>query len=350
MSDDQARKLVTVQKIAEIASISGADKIEAARINGWWSVVKKDEFNVGDLVLYAEVDSWIPNIVAPFLSGSKEPREYKGIKGERLRTVRLRGQLSQGLILPLSVAIQGAERLGPVEVGFDVTDRIGVIKWERDEPIRGLARGSFPSFLRKTDQERIQNIPGVLLNRDTEYEATLKLDGSSITVYVNDGVAGVCSRNLDLKMTDANAFVSTANAQGMTGAILEYYDSTGRSIAIQGELMGPGIQGNREGLRSHEIFPFDVWDIDNQRYLSVAERAEILSELEGIADRSWRVAPCIAISTLEEMGIDSVVAALEYADRSSLNHAIAEGVVFKSTCGTNSFKVINNRFLLRGGD
>ena len=129
------RKLASIQKILDIGPIPGADAIEVATINAWKVVVKKGEFDVGDLVIYMEVDSWVPSTLAPFLSKGKEPREYEGIKGERLRTVRLRGQVSQGLILPVHYADPG---LGIVPFhyveGQDVSQALGIVKYEPPIP------------------------------------------------------------------------------------------------------------------------------------------------------------------------------------------------------------------------
>jgi RNA ligase (TIGR02306 family) len=95
------RKMATIRKIDEIRPIEGADAIEAAVVGGWVVVIKKGEFKAGDLAVYLEIDSWVPHEIAPFLSKGQEPREYNGVKGERLRTVKLRGTTSQGLLLKL---------------------------------------------------------------------------------------------------------------------------------------------------------------------------------------------------------------------------------------------------------
>ena len=95
------RKLATIRRIADIQPIEGADAIEVAVVDGWRVVVKKDEFTVGDLAMYLEIDSWVPHELAPFLSKGHEPREYNGVKGERLKTIRLRGTTSQGLLLKI---------------------------------------------------------------------------------------------------------------------------------------------------------------------------------------------------------------------------------------------------------
>ena len=95
------RKLATIRKIDEIRPIPDADAIECAVVGGWTVVVKRGEFQVNDWAIYCEIDSWIPHTVAPFLSKGQEPREFEGVKGERLRTVKLRGTTSQGLLLKI---------------------------------------------------------------------------------------------------------------------------------------------------------------------------------------------------------------------------------------------------------
>lgn len=147
------RKLATIQRVAEKKPIEGADLIEAIRINGWWVVSKKDEFAIDDLVCYFEIDSWIPTELAPFLSKGKEPKEYNGVKGERLRTVKLKGQISQGLILHRCIAF---DKVGEIYEDMDVTELLGIQKYEAPIAacLAGLVRGNFPSAIPKTDQER----------------------------------------------------------------------------------------------------------------------------------------------------------------------------------------------------
>lgn len=106
------RKLASIRRIANIQPIEGADAIVVATVDGWKVVVKKDEFKVGDLAVYLEIDSWVPHNLAPFLSKGQEPREYNGVKGERLRTVKLRGTTSQGLLLKLENCFDIIEKDG----------------------------------------------------------------------------------------------------------------------------------------------------------------------------------------------------------------------------------------------
>jgi RNA ligase (TIGR02306 family) len=275
---DIVRKLATIREIAEIRPIEGADRIVAYRVDGWWCVGQKDEYNVGDLTVYCEVDSWIPTEIAPFLSKGKEPREYNGVKGERLRTIRLRGQLSQGLLLPVEQPENGgvfvvsrhthklAPVLVPVALGDDVTELLGIQKWEApiNAQLAGTVRGNFPSFVPKTDQERIQNCWRNVERVKTErFEVTQKLDGSSMTAYYRrhpeyGADFGICSRNLDLKQDENNAFWKVALRYDLP----EKLEAFGLNIAIQGELIGPGIQGNPERLTDLDLFVFDIFDID----------------------------------------------------------------------------------------
>jgi len=151
------RKLATIRTIDDIRPIADADAIECAVVGGWTVVIKKGSFSVGDTAVYCEIDSWIPTSMAPFLSKGKEPRVYEGIAGERLRTVKLRGQVSQGLLLSLDDVIPGTHSF---DVGADVTEYLGIVKYDPPLPacLGGIAKGNFPSFIPKTDQERCQNL------------------------------------------------------------------------------------------------------------------------------------------------------------------------------------------------
>lgn len=341
------RKMASIQRIADIGPIEGADAIEVATINGWHVVVKKGEFSVGDLVVYCEIDSFIPNSIAPFLTKAGHfPKEYNGISGERLRTVRLRGQLSQGLILPM-ICLITTDGYGVPE-GTDVSAHLGIVKYEPPLPaqLQGQARGNFPSFIRKTDEERCQNLGRDIvrshLNGD-EYEITIKLDGSSMTVYHRDGEVGVCSRNLELKLDDENAGNSFIRAATSTG-LLSSLKTFGKNIAVQGELMGEGIQGNRENLKGQQFFVFNIFDIDKQEYLTPMGRHYMFSQLEELGFTGKHVPVIQAAGPLPSGYIEDL---LKFAEGNSLNHKIREGVVFKKTDGTFSFKAISNEFLLK---
>ena len=380
------RKLASIRRIADIQPIEGADAIVVATVDGWKVVVKKNEFNVGDLAIYAEIDSWIPHELAPFLSKGNEPREYNGVKGERLRTIKLRGQVSQGLLLPINQTIQELPQqfiqylpggyvqfgdLEPVrlfEVDTDLTDVLGIQKWEPVLPaqLQGQAAGTFPtSLIPKTDQERIQNCFGEIQKRakrfatekvwnaetqtleehpvvvpedfkEPTYEVTMKLDGSSCTIFRWEGELRVCSRNLELKINEENkdnTFVATA---------LKIGERIPNGVAVQGEIMGPGIQGNREGFSEHKFFVFDVFDIDRHTYINSLDRR--------VACNSWGFDHVPILGT-DWKAPTSVEEGLALAEGPSINHKIREGLVWKCNEDPSfSFKTISNQFLLKGGE
>lgn len=343
------RKLASIRRIDSIDPIPNADAIEVATIDGWKVVVKKGEFIAGNLAIYCEIDSWIPTELAPFLSKGKEPREFNGVKGERLRTVKLRGQVSQGLLLPVT-SVNGA-----VE-GDDVTESLGVQKYEPpiSAQLAGVCRSTFPIFIRKTDQERAQNLGRDIFGRfaNEKFEVTLKLDGSSCTIYYNDGDVGVCSRNMDLVISDENAgnsFIRAARLSGLLDLLKNHGDSYG-NIAIQCELMGPGIQGNKEGFDDVKLFVFDIFDIDKQSYLSPADRMQLFNVMKnlGLTDCIEHV-PVIGHYTPAEIG-NTVGDLLAFADGASINAKVREGLVWKYVGAEFSFKTISNKFLLSGGD
>lgn len=326
------RKMVSVQRVLEKKSIVGADLIEAYRVNGWWVVDKKGAHEVGDLVVYCEVDSWIPHTLAPFLTKPGHyPREYLGVEGERLRTVKLKGQLSQGLLLPL---VEDTS-----EEGQDFSEILGITKWEDTRYMANMdARGNFPDFIPKTDQERVQNLDRTLEKYfGQSFEVTVKRDGSSLTAFVNGEESGVCSRNVNLKETEDSAFWAAANSLSLIPKIL----STGRNLALQGELMSQKIQGNYEKVQGIEWNCFDIYDIDTQEYLLPKERRELCKQLR---------IPHIKVVEEDFVLCHNVDQLLEMAEGPGVNAGVKrEGLVFKQNNGQFSFKAISNSYLLKHG-
>lgn len=358
------RELVTIRKINDIRPIDGADAIEVATVDGWDVVVSKAEnHKVGNLVVYFEIDSFLPRWNEFKFLEKNCLRKLGDKEGLRLRTIKLRGQVSQGLIMPLSALYDIGERLGwkkcvhidefcPgylvneknyfIREGENVTDLLEVVKWDPPLPasLGGNAVGFFPQFIRKTDQDRIQNVFGKTYQKyaNDTWEVSMKLDGSSFTAYWNDGKFGVCSRNIDLAESDENTFWQVAKKYNLP-EILKDYD---RNIAIQGELMGPGVQGNREKFPDHRLFVFSIFNINTQEYYSPVDAEELTSQL------GLDYVPVIATT---KFVFGDVKDFLTYAEGPSINHPIREGLVFKSleTPGV-SFKVIANNFLLKEKD
>ena len=360
------RKLASIRRVIATKPIEGADAIELAVVDGWQTVIKKDEFRVGDLCVYFEIDSFLPlREEFEFLRKSS----YKKMgdeEGFRLKTIRLRGELSQGLIVPMKSLenfMSFEDWIGLTE-GDDVTEILGVKKYEAPIPteLAGQVRGTFPSYIRKTDEERIQNLFNKVHEKleDVEFEVSLKLDGTSCTYYVVDPLKyntkleepasvyfGHCSRNLDTRESD-NTPWTLAKTTGIRDNMINFFNTTGRSIAIQGELMGPSIQGNREKLTKPEFFLFNVWDIDQQRYLTPIERAEIVDAL------NVKMVPILFTNFKVFKEFKDVNSLLLFAEGPSINNPIREGLVFKSNVLYKgelfSFKAISNKFLLKGGE
>lgn len=333
------RKLATTRRISNIEPIEGADAIEVATVDGWKVVVKKNEFEVGQLVTYIEIDSWVPHDIAPFLSKGKEPREFNGVRGERLRTVKLRGQISQGLIIP-QVSKNTCE-------GTDVTEFLGIQKWEKPIPpqLAGQVKGNFPSFIPKTDQERVQNLVAEIEKHRqlrTVFEVTEKLDGSSMTVFLNEGEFGVCSRNLQLKIegNENNAFVKTAISLGLEEKLKQM--DVG-NVALQGELVGEGIQGNPYKLQGLHYYVYNVYSIGEQGYFYPRFAKYLCDDLD------IKYVPVLEGGVSVERDIEGL---LSIADGMSVlnKNTRREGLVFKSEDNTFSFKTISNHWLLKGGE
>ena len=336
------RKMAWIVKIDQVDIHPNADLLDICTVGGWKCVTQRNQFSVGDLAVYCTIDSWIPTELAPFLSKGKEPREYNGVRGERLRTVSLRKTVSQGLLLDRFVAL---DKVGEIHEGMDVSDLLNIVKYEPPVPacLAGKARGLFPSFIPKTDQERIQNLTTELSNwvaLGLTWELTEKLDGSSMTVYVNADDSGVCSRNLNLYDTEGNTLWQVAHRDNILMAI---YDSR-RNLAIQGELIGEGIQGNLYKIQGQSFYVFDIYDIDTCKYLTPTERRDFCELYELLH------VPVLCDD--KDLGIGTVEELLSWAnDKSRLNPNVdREGIVFKSNEEEVSFKAISNSYLLKHGD
>ena len=327
------RKLATIRRIDELLPIEGADKIQLAIVGGWKVVAQKGLYEVGDLAVYFEIDSWMPFTLAPFLSKGKEPRVFEGIQGERLRTIKLRGQISQGLLMPLDEAIP--ETTSFVE-GDDVSEYLGIVKWEKpiNAQLAGVCKGNFPTNIPKTDQERVQNIKKELAAaQGMDFEVTEKLEGSSMTVYRINGEFGVCSRNMDLKESEGNSFWSVARRDDFENKM-----SFSDNFAIQGELIGPGVQGNIYGRTNLEFYVFDIYDIKEGKYLNPTDRHDLVARM------GMNHAPILDDFFVLNDNIEDLLKLAE--GKSRLADVEREGIVFKQNDGGLTFKAISNKYLL----
>lgn len=331
------RKLATIQTVSDVRPIEGADRIALASVLGWKVVIKKDEFKPGDLAVYCEVDSFLP--VKPefeFLRKSSYKKMSDGTEGFRLKTIKLRGEISQGLLLPVT-ALPGFPDVPPV--GTDVSDILGVIKYEPPIPaqLAGEVKGPFPGFISKTDEERVQNLIDTLPEySDSLFYVTEKVDGTSITIYLKDGQFGICSRNLELVENPENTYWRVVKELDIERKLRDL----GRNIALQGELIGEGIQKNIYKLRGQTIKFFDAFDIDKYEYFEYSSFISIIGQF-GLS-----TVPLVDASIKLPASVDDIL--MMANGPSALNPAAnREGLVFRTTSGKRfSFKAISNNFLL----
>ena len=276
------RKLASVRLVSDLRPIQGADRIEVARVDGWECVVKKGEFSIGEQIVYIEIDSILP-----------ERPEFEFLRDRkfRVRTIKLRGQVSQGLVLPLSVLPDGK-----YAVGDDVTEILGVKKfdpeaesevrlvqnrpaapkniiekffmrfgWYRKLFMKPKRKGGFPDWIVKTDETRIQNMPEVFeIERDkgTEFSVTEKMDGQSATYFLRRVSRrkyefGVCSRNIRLETPDGSSYWTVAKQYGIEN-VLRSIIGDNETVVLQGEICGTGIQNNKYKIDGYEFFAFNL--------------------------------------------------------------------------------------------
>ena len=350
------RRLATVQQIAELLPIEGADAIEVARINGWNVVVKKGDFKVDEMAVFCEVDSFLP--IQPeyeFLRKSSYKKMSDGTEGFRLKTIRLRGQLSQGLLINYQTLISKlpSDENGHVDLpdmGEDVTEIMGIIKYEPPIPacLAGQMKGNFPGFLNKTDEERVQNIPSSMYERykskGKKYYITEKLDGSSCSIYLRGNEFGVCSRNVNLLETEGNTFWKVARQYNIEEILRKHSEYTGfQTFALQGEVIGEGIQGNPYNIKGHQFHIFNLFYSDLDYYANIDELIDFSKKY------NLKVVPLLYKDiNLPENGMECLKLA---EGKSALNsNTEREGIVIRYFDRSVSFKAISNKFLLKKDD
>lgn len=340
----EKRKLASVQYIHHITPIEGADRIECIHVLGWQCVAEKNLFQVGELCVYIEVDSFLPVCERfEFLRGSSYKRSEVLGEGFRLKTQKFRGQISQGLVQPLSILPMGAYRLGD-----DVTESLGIRKWEVEERVTssGIVIGDFPEGIAKTNELRVQSYPGLIdeFKQVPGYYISTKMDGTSVTMYWKDGRFGVCGRNYEYANDDKCAMWKYAHAHQIPEKLQECGIS---DIAIQGEFCGAGIQKNRLKLVRPEWYVFTIIDLNTRRRYSLNQMRELCELLQ------------LKTVPIEECGgvfpYNSVEELLERAKGRYASGMNKEGIVIrplepvysKIIEGPLSMKVLNNEYLLK---
>jgi len=333
------RKLVSVQRVLALHPIPTADAIELCQINGWQCVVKKGDFQIGDIGVYFEIDAVPPDRpIFDFLWKGQAKRPGSLC----IRTVRLRGVLSQGLLMPLELF---PEAECAVE-GADLTEILGVYKYEPPPPDgMGDYRGPFPTLIVKTDEVRIQSFPQLIDElRGKPYVSTLKCDGTSATFCMWEGSFHACGRNHSIADAD-NIFWRAARRYTLPEIMARYPD-----LALQGEVVGPGIQKNHMGLKGVEFRAFNLYDMRKGRNLDHDECFAFYEKHEIPA------APVVEEGQCFQHTVESLLQLAEGPYPDTKNER--EGIVIRPRIGQHSqtlggrlsFKAISNRFLLKSGD
>ena len=358
------RKLASIQKVVSVEPIEGAERIEKITVLGWELVAKKGEFKPGDMVVYVEVDSILPE---------RPEFEFMRERKFRVKTIKLRGQVSQGICFPLSILPTVGLLL---KEGSDVTELLGIKKYdpqadaekivtERRQLIHNKRMDKFfmryrwyryfsirpkhlpfPSWIKKTDEDRIQLFPNVCRDYSMiHFRETEKVDGQSATYFLIRNRKrmfwqpyysfGVCSRNFQFLRPDDSSYWQIAKKLDIKKRMTDYArDNNLNDLVIQGEIIGPKIQQNRYGLKELQFNIFNSFENGVYSYHIPAFKAT-----EHVAFLGHVVLP------------DTIPQAVEMAKGKSLLADIPrEGVVLRTTDGSFSFKIINPDFLLKYPD
>ncbi len=348
-----ARKLASIQHILGVEPIEGADRIEKVAILGWYCVVKKGEFKPGDLCVYFEIDSLLPEW--PEFEFLRQSSWSQSLGRYRLRTAKLRGVVSQGLALPLSsLEARLAPASADLDEGADLTEILGIEKYEPAIPaqLEGQAR-PFSWPIAKTDELRLESDPELLVAMSGKtYYVSAKLDGTSGSFMLAESGVGpefhVCSRNYSLVENETNTFWRIARKHDIEGLLRAELAGTGRLLAIQGEVCGPGIQSNRLNLPEPTLFVFNIIDVRTGYSLALDEMRTFC------ADKGLRMVPVIQEGSYFSFTQADIFRMSEFLYHDVFPEARreqeAEGIVVRSADQSVSFKKVSNRFLLKGGD
>lgn len=340
----EKRKLASVQYVHHVTPIEGADRIECIHVLGWQCVANKGQFQVGDSCVYMEVDSFLPVCDRfEFLRGSSFKRSELLGEGFRLKTQKFRGQISQGLVQPLSILPEGDYQLGE-----DVTELLGIRKWEIEERVTtsGTVIGEFPDGIPKTDELRVQSYPELLeeCKQVPAYYISTKMDGTSVTMYWREGHFGICGRNYEYGDDEKCAMWKYAHERRIPERVAKLGLP---AVAIQGEFCGAGIQKNRLKLVKPEWYVFTVIDLTARRRYSLPQMRELCGKLG------------LSMVPIEEEGeafpYGSVEELLERARGKYPSGMHKEGIVIRpvepvysrTLEGPLSMKVLNNDYLLK---
>jgi RNA ligase (TIGR02306 family) len=314
-------QLATFETITEILPIVGADRIEIARVQGWQSVIRRGDYKVGDRIIFVPIDTVLtPAEWNKHLWDKNDPT-----KPIRVKTVRLRGAISQGLIFPASLvsAQEIWDHMDDPDEDVSIAGMLGITKYEKQlhASLAGSAKGAFPSqFISKTDEDNLKSNTRAFneLKECNAVSISIKLDGTSATFIKElDGTFRVCSRNLELLDDPENAHWQMARKYDLQNIMKP-------GTALQGEILGPKIQGNVLGLNATELFCFNYKNLTTDKYLHVDEHSVELIP----TGLQW--VPHIATLSQAAFQYETIESLQELANKQQYaNGAAAEGIVLR---------------------
>ena len=369
-----SRKLASIQRIWKIEPIEDADRIELAYVLGWQCVVNKGQFKPMDLAVYFEIDSFLP--IRPeyeFMRASSYKNTDIMGEGFRLKTQKFRGQVSQGLLLPISLF---PEIPADAELGADVTEILQVRKWEVEERATsgGTVIGDLPRSIPHTDETRVQAAPELIKEfAGLQYYISTKMDGSSHSISIDENGIHVTGHNYEYKDDGSSDFYKLVNERGYADKIKAFAEKEGlKEFTVQGEFCAPGIQQNRLKLKRPEWYVFTIMEngrpgiqqnrlklkrpewyvftiMENGRRVGLDRMLAICKELE------FTAVPIEEVDTDLPAKYPTVEALLVRADGNYPNGGKKEGIVirpteplYSSSIGAElSMKVVSNKYLLK---
>ena len=343
------RKLASIQRIWSIEPIEGADRIELAHVLGWQCVVNKGQFSPMELAVYFEVDSFLP-IKPEFEFLRSNSYRNSNILGEgfKLRTMRFRGKISQGLLLPISLFPQIPEN---AEIGDDVTELLGVKKWEIEEKATtgGTAIGTLPYDIPHTDETRVQAEPELIQAfSGLEYYISTKMDGSSHSVGIDKNGFHVTGHNFEYKDDGKCSFYNLIKERSIREKAEDFARENGlEEFTIQGEFCGPGIQKNRLKLIKPEWYVFTIRE--NGKRVGLSRMLEICRAM------GLEHVPIEEVDSDLPSKYPTVEALLERAEGEYQKGGQKEGIVIRPVepvfseviSASLSMKVVNNKYLIK---
>lgn len=337
------RKLASVQKVLKVENLVNSDRLAIVTVLGWKVVVGREQFKEGDMCVYFEIDSILNNVF------TEDKPEYEILKRTkfRLKTARIRGQISQGLVCSVDSILGEKAEFSNIEIkeGLDLTDLLGVTKYEPVIPFEmaGKSKGFHPTSVSKTGETRVQSALMLFEEfKGLKVARTTKIEGASASYILNNGVYDVCSHTHSLEEDSKSMYWQIEKQCNMR----EILEKSGKNLAIQGEIAGDGIYGNPMGIKGRDLFIFRITDLDTGKRFTPVEIIDFCNKT-GLKHVPMDLDVLFDYNTLEE-----VIQSAEGLYEPSLTPR--EGVVYvpmeltysEYLCDWLSMKVINNTYLL----